>query len=67
MPQVIDDQCIQMCSRKVANVSGDLRKAFQVGKKRGGSREGGYSWGREGQEALEAFLLLGRGSPVTGQ
>ncbi|EKU20976.1 origin recognition complex subunit 1 [Nannochloropsis gaditana CCMP526] len=30
VPQVIDDQCIQMCSRKVANVSGDLRKAFQV-------------------------------------
>ncbi|GAB5037423.1 origin recognition complex subunit 1 [Nannochloropsis oceanica] len=30
VPRVIDDQCIQMCSRKVANVSGDLRKAFQV-------------------------------------
>jgi len=40
VPQVIDDQCIQMCSRKVANVSGDLRKAFQVGKKRGGEQGG---------------------------
>lgn len=30
VPAVLDEQGIQMCARKVANVSGDLRKAFQV-------------------------------------
>jgi Cdc6-like AAA superfamily ATPase len=30
VPTVLDEQGIQMCARKVANVSGDLRKAFQV-------------------------------------
>ena len=63
VPRVIDDQCIQMCSRKVANVSGDLRKAFQVGKE--GGREGGRAGGREGghkeeerQEEARPQLLI---------
>jgi len=47
VPRVIDDQCIQMCSRKVANVSGDLRKAFQV--EREGGREGKGEGEREGE------------------
>jgi Cdc6-like AAA superfamily ATPase len=56
VPQVIDDQCIQMCSRKVANVSGDLRKAFQVGKRvGGGAGRKGTVGGGKGKKPLRLF------------